>query len=491
EEPIEKPKRAKKPAKKSTTVPTSCVVIRDTPSESVPKKKTPAKEVKGKCMDILSNVALLEVAQLKKTLKKSKLETHKHHASYSASDSEKTNFDEDENPNLNQNDDEEEEYEEEYVHTPDSIDFTDDDEEYMEITTYEQVKDDKHVILTTVHDTQKTEVPFQSSFVSSDFENQFLNLDNVMPTDTELVSMMNVKVRHEEPSNQTPSLLNIHVTILPKEVSYYATPVIQSCITKSCENIDLAKCSSQPKSTYEAAASLTEIELKKILFDKIQKSKSYRGTQESKYLYDALVKSNKLDKYLFESYAKIIRKVCSAEKTVFEALDTEMPLNPSDDLGNTDDQPNVKAASKDDWFMKPKRSLTSDSDWNTTKTINFRPPQTWISKFAKAKKPPPTFDKPMSTAIDLCTYVSRGDCSSKRISAALQVEGRNLHNIASSLRMDYLPKRRWSNLYRKRHRIMIKTIDQQLFKRRLMRNSKKFVGRRDYGNDLRLIEWII
>ncbi|GJU30985.1 retrotransposon protein, putative, ty1-copia subclass [Tanacetum coccineum] len=49
-----------------------------------------------------------------------------------------------------------------------------------------------------------------------------------------------------------------------------------------------------------------------------------------------------------------------------------------------------------------------------------------------------------------------------------------LHDIASSLEMDYLPKRRWSKLEKKRSRIMIKAIDQQLFERRLMRNLEKF-----------------
>ncbi|GJZ76616.1 hypothetical protein Tco_0641288 [Tanacetum coccineum] len=50
-----------------------------------------------------------------------------------------------------------------------------------------------------------------------------------------------------------------------------------------------------------------------------------------------------------------------------------------------------------------------------------------------------------------------------------------LHDIASSLRMDYLPKRSWSKLDRRRSRIMIKVIDQQLFERRLMRNLEKFI----------------
>ncbi|GKC91899.1 hypothetical protein Tco_1157341, partial [Tanacetum coccineum] len=210
---------------------------------------------------------------LKKTLKKSKLETYKLHASGSykgvgslpkvpdeqedkttysgddddnddnsdevtkdddeddiesdadddkeASNSEKTTSDEDENLNLNQNDDEEEEHEEEYARTPDSFEFNDDDEEYEELykdvnTKYEQVKDDEHVTLTTVHDTQKTEGLLQSSSVSSDFANQFLNLDNIPPTDTKVISMMNVKVRHEEPITQTPPLLNIHVTVIPE-----------------------------------------------------------------------------------------------------------------------------------------------------------------------------------------------------------------------------------------------------------------------------------
>ncbi|GJV69483.1 hypothetical protein Tco_1484992 [Tanacetum coccineum] len=218
------------------------------------KKKTPAQVDRGKGMDLLSDVALLEAAQLKKTLKKTKDKTtgtvegigtkpgvpdvpkylsesenefwgdsadddsndddsdevtkdddddddddSDANGDKEASDSEKTDSDEDENPNLNQNDDEEEEYEEEYVRTLDSIEFIKYDEEYEEL----------------YKDVNKTEVPLQSSSVSSDIANQFLNLDNVPPTDTEVISMMNVKVRHEEPSTQTPPLLNIPVMATP------------------------------------------------------------------------------------------------------------------------------------------------------------------------------------------------------------------------------------------------------------------------------------
>ncbi|GJZ77691.1 hypothetical protein Tco_0642363 [Tanacetum coccineum] len=63
-----------------------------------------------------------------------------------------------------------------------------------------------------------------------------------------------------------------------------------------------------------------------------------------------------------------------------------------------------------------------------------------------------------------------------------------LHDIASNLEMDYLAKRHWSNLEMKRSRIMVKAIDKLLFERRLMLNLEKFVGGRDYENDLSLLE---
>ncbi|GJX26901.1 hypothetical protein Tco_0233197 [Tanacetum coccineum] len=411
---------------------TSGVVIRDTPRVFV-SKKAPAKDDRCKGIDLLSDVALLKAAQLKKALKKIKMDSHMLHASGSSEevssqpkvlddandnngeDSDHVNDDDDGDGDAdddNKNDDEEEDYKEEYVHTPENYEFTDDEEDYEELyqdvnvrltdpeheeeekrdakmtdaglddatqeKSYEQVKEDAHVTLTATYVTQKSEA------------------------DNEVASMLNVKVRHEEPSTQTPSLLTIPVTvipetstaavptipptiiatlpqqttptpapttkpsttsihtlpdflslfgfdqrvsvlekepsqlkqmdyaaqllrkryidlvekfvkdiikdevksqlpqILPKELSDFATPVIQSTIFESLENVVFAKSSSQPQYTYEAAASLTEFELKKMM----KKSKSYQGAQEHREFYDGLVKSYNLDKDLLDSYGK-------------------------------------------------------------------------------------------------------------------------------------------------------------------------------------------
>nr|GEZ05110.1 integrase, catalytic region, zinc finger, CCHC-type, peptidase aspartic, catalytic [Tanacetum cinerariifolium] len=63
-----------------------------------------------------------------------------------------------------------------------------------------------------------------------------------------------------------------------------------------------------------------------------------------------------------------------------------------------------------------------------------------------------------------------------------------LHDIAMEIRMEYLPMRKWSNLDKKRARVMLQEIDKQLYQKRLMRNLENFIGGRPYGQDLRLLE---
>ncbi|GKC88295.1 hypothetical protein Tco_1148944 [Tanacetum coccineum] len=110
--------------------------------------------------------------------------------------------------------------------------------------------------------------------------------------------------------------------ILPKEVSNFAPSVIQSMVTKSLEHAILAKKSSQLKSTYEAASSLTKFELKKILIDKMDESQSYLTAPEHRECYDGLIKSYDLDKSLFSTYDKV--SSVQSEDSEFEVEDSDM-----------------------------------------------------------------------------------------------------------------------------------------------------------------------
>ncbi|GKB11610.1 hypothetical protein Tco_0845533 [Tanacetum coccineum] len=144
--------------------------------------------------------------------------------------------------------------------------------------------------------------------------------------------------------------------ILPKEVSDFATPVIHSTITKSLENVVLAKSSSQPQSTYETAASLTESREDK---DKDEDPPARPDQGSSKG-------SN--------SQSQSSGKSAQAEEPVFETVDTEMPQDRGDDMCNTEDQPNVEATPRNDYII------------------------------AQAEKTPLTFDELMSTPIDFSAY---------------------------------------------------------------------------------------
>ncbi|GJU71766.1 hypothetical protein Tco_1263171 [Tanacetum coccineum] len=66
-----------------------------------------------------------------------------------------------------------------------------------------------------------------------------------------------------------------------------------------------------------------------------------------------------------------------------------------------------------------------------------------------------------------------------------------LNDIAKGIKMEYLPKWKWSGLDKRRARVMIQDIEKQLYEMRLLQNLERFVGEREYGNDLRLLEWTI
>ncbi|GKF37633.1 hypothetical protein Tco_0114391, partial [Tanacetum coccineum] len=101
------------------------------------------------------------------------------------------------------------------------------------------------------------------------------------------------------------SVFKFNDRILPQAVLDFATPVIEKNVTESLETAVLARSSSQPKSTYEAAATLSKFDLTKILMEKMEKNKSYDKADYKRELYDALVKSCQTDKDLFDTYGEV------------------------------------------------------------------------------------------------------------------------------------------------------------------------------------------
>nr|GEX37175.1 hypothetical protein [Tanacetum cinerariifolium] len=146
------------------------------------------------------------------------------------------------------------------------------------------------------------ETPFDSERVKDDDEDDDDDDDKFKGDEDRRMNSDDVQDKKADETEVPDANGNQLPQILPKEVSNFAPLVIETMITKSLNHFNLAKASSQPQSTYEAATTLTEFELKKILIDKINSSESYLTASEHRECYDGLIKSYNLDKDFLSSY---------------------------------------------------------------------------------------------------------------------------------------------------------------------------------------------
>ncbi|GKD52723.1 hypothetical protein Tco_1281699 [Tanacetum coccineum] len=91
-----------------------------------------------------------------------------------------------------------------------------------------QVKDDAQA-------TKKTKVPIPSSSISSDYAAKYLNLDNIPPVDTEVVSMLEINFQHEAP--RTLPLLTISVSIIPEHTVANPPKIVTTALSTTISSL--------------------------------------------------------------------------------------------------------------------------------------------------------------------------------------------------------------------------------------------------------------
>nr|GEY23176.1 hypothetical protein [Tanacetum cinerariifolium] len=516
---------------------------------------------------------------------------------------------------------------------------------------FEQEKEDSHVTLTLVLDTQKTGgIPkITSSFTTpTPLPPLFFN-----PLSQQATPTLTPTASESTTSPSLPALpdftsvfkFNEKVTNLEKDLSEikqvdkyaqalssitaivdrYMDNKLKEAINKAIQayNFDsavLTRSSSQPQSSYEAAATLSEFELTKILINKMEKNKSFDVADYKKELYDALVKSYNTDKDIFESYGEVFSLKRSRD-------DKNKDRDPSAGLdqgtkrrkSSKDVESSRDSRSKEKKTSSTFKGMQQDQEFITGEN-DEQPADKEISQVAHAEEPPISSDELNDSSFDFYAFVInrlnipnltheilvgpafnllKGTCKSiteleyhieecskatterldwhnpknnlypfdirKPIPLIQDQRGRQiipkdyfinkdleylkgrdlsrkystsvtktkaatyelkwiedlvtklwspmqrkrlmhtaelhkfsdgtfndvrsaLRDIVVGIRMEYLPMRKWSNLDKKRARVMVQDIDKKLYQRRLMRNLEKFIGGRVYGNDLRLLE---
>ncbi|GJU11937.1 hypothetical protein Tco_1134333 [Tanacetum coccineum] len=221
-------------------------------------------------------------------------------------------------------------------------------------------------------------------------------------------------------------------------------PKIKQSVNDQLEAELLTQSSNEAQTSHAVAAKLSELELKKILMDKMEMNKSIDRSTLQKNLYNALRRrddhdedeepsagSNRGSKRRRDgkepestsalkektskttgkstegskSYHKSVGQSAQIEEPMYTTKDLEEPTHQEFETGVTEDQPVDETVQPSDWFQKPTRLPSPDRDWNKTLPANHGPVQPWLSNLARKEDPRKSFDELMDTPLDFSAFV--------------------------------------------------------------------------------------
>nr|GEX30195.1 RING-H2 finger protein ATL67-like [Tanacetum cinerariifolium] len=242
-------------------------------------------------------------------------------------------------------------------------------------------------------------------------------------------------------------------------------PKIEKTVNEQLEAEVLTRSSNSSKTSYVVAADLSEMELKKILIEKIESNKSIHRSDEQRNLYKALVEAYESDKIILDTYedtvtlkrrrddadkdeepsagsdwgskrrregkepestsapkekatkttGKSTQGSKSQQKTASESAPSEEPMQTTQYLEEpshqefetcaADDQPIAEASQHLEWFQQQKKPPTPDRVWNKTLPATHTSIQPWISDLAKQADSRSSFNELMDTPVDFSAFL--------------------------------------------------------------------------------------
>nr|GEX27209.1 retrovirus-related Pol polyprotein from transposon TNT 1-94 [Tanacetum cinerariifolium] len=216
-------------------------------------------------------------------------------------------------------------------------------------------------------------------------------------------------------------------------------PKIEKTVNEQLEAEVLTRSSNSSKTSYAVAGDLSEMELKKILIEKMESNKSIHRSDEQRNLYKALVDAYECDKIILHTYRDTVtlkrrRDDADKDKEPFvgsdrgskrrrEGKEPESTSAPKEKITKTtgkstegfkshektvsdaDDQPIAEASQHPEWFQKQKKPLTPDRAWNKTLPATHKSIQPRISVLAKQADSCSSFNELMDTTMDFSEFL--------------------------------------------------------------------------------------
>nr|GEX12763.1 hypothetical protein [Tanacetum cinerariifolium] len=196
------------------------------------------------------------------------------------------------------------------------------------------------------------------------------------------------------------------VSSIPKIVQRYMNQrmneavKIEQTVNEQLEAEVLTRSSNSSKTSYAVTADLSELELKKILIEKIEDNKSIHRSNEQRNLYKALIKAYESDKIILDIYGDIVTlKRCR------------------DDDADKDKEPSVGSDRGESATVEEPMQTThemeepshpefkTDRKWTKTLPATNGSIQPWISKLAKQTDSRLSFNELMDTPVDFSAFL--------------------------------------------------------------------------------------
>nr|GEU53082.1 retrovirus-related Pol polyprotein from transposon TNT 1-94 [Tanacetum cinerariifolium] len=304
--------------------------------------------------------------------------------------------------------DEEEEGSDQRFHTPSHFESTD-DEAYDEVTQEDNVKEEK------MDEEKKIKKKNQTDRLRDEAQAKNEDFINKLDENKKKIIKEQAKVQVKEQVSK----------ILPR---------IEKLVNEQLKAKVLTRSSNEAKTSHVVAANLSELELKKILIDKMESNKSIHRSVQHKTLYKALIDAYETDKVILETYGDTItfkrrrddededeepfagsnrgskrrrsrKEPESTKEEVHTDKDLEEPTHQEFKTGFTKDHIVNEISQHPDWFKKPAKPLTLDHDWNKSLPTVYGPIQPWINTLARKEDPRKSFNELMDTPLDFSTFM--------------------------------------------------------------------------------------
>nr|GEU68817.1 hypothetical protein [Tanacetum cinerariifolium] len=197
--------------------------------------------------------------------------------------------------------------------------------------------------------------------------------------------------------------MNEAVKIIKEQVKVHVSKIlskIEKTVNEKLEAKVLTRSSNLSKTSYAVVADLSEMELKKILIEKMESHKSIHRSDKQRNLYKALVKAYESNKIILDICGDIVSLKRRRDDDADKDKEPSAGLDRESKRGREGKEPESISARKE-----KATKTTGKSTRNKTLLATHGSIQQWISNLAKQADSRSSFNELMDTPVDFSAFL--------------------------------------------------------------------------------------